>query len=401
MKEKSLLFAAAMLLALPLVAQEVVPRITLAGRGLVSLQGGYGTYLRNGQYTTDFQSVAADFSDTHILLRLDRKLYGVNRNQVAGTVLGLTFPDPKSPAGPVYFSQAHFFWWSRSWEFLVGRTRLENTVVEFPTLRDDDLLEYAFVRSPFVYTEAPEYELYGNLARFSLYQNRSRWQETFQVASLTRTDENGRTEAELAGVQQISAELAYRLPEPLRFKGPFRKIGIRLDLQPLEDEKRKWIATATAGADINLTQDPLANWRLRLQTQYTFGQEGGTLEDLALPARAARARSFAAVASLSFLRSPYQVPRWLVALTGALRTYPALEAWRAKAVAGIFYQIGAEVDVGLQYEAEMVSPGLRDALGMKNSQSLKLLFAFEYEAMFNHYFTDRETILNLEHGFAP
>ncbi len=401
MNRTFLLLALGTLLALPLGAQEVVPRITLAGRGLVSLNGGLLDRFQGDRWSTDFEQVAADFSDTHILLRLDRKIYGINRNQVAGTVLGLTFPDAESPAGPVYFSQAHFFWWSRNWELLVGRARLENFVVEFPTLRDDDLLDYAFVRNAFLYTEAPEYELYGNLARFSLYQGQSRWQETFQVASLTQTDAEGRSEAELAGIQMVSAEVAYRLPEPLRFSGPFRKIGLRLDLQPLEDSENQWLSTVTAGADINLSPNPLANWRLRVQAQYTPGQDGITVQDLAIPARAARARSFGGVVSLSFLRRPYQVPRLLVALTGALRSYPDQEAWRAKAIAGVFYQIGAEVDVGLQYEAETVSQGLRDALGFRNSHSLKFLFSFEYEALFNHYFTDRETLLNLEHGFAP
>ncbi len=385
-----------LLVATPLAAQEVLPRLTLAGRGLVSLN--WSSLTRETGPSS--RPLAQDFSDSHLLLRLDRKLYGVNRNQVAGTVLGFTVPEPESPAGPLYLSQLHVFWWGRTWEILAGRSRLETFVVEFPTLRDDDLLAYTALPNAYSYApDAPEFELYGNLLRLRLSTPSARWRATLQAASLHQTDTTGAPDPELAGLQLLSAEVAWRLPHPLRFSGRFRTLGLRLDLQRLADDRV--LPTATLGADVNLTRNPLANWRWRFQARYTSGLEDTHLEALATPAGDARARSLALVSSISLLRSPYQVPRLLLALTGGLRMYPDLDAWRASAVAGLFYQIGAEVDLGVQYQYETLSENLSGILGFQRSHQVNLLLSFEYETFLNHYFTDRETLLNLEHGFAP
>ncbi len=381
-----------------LFAQEVVPRLTLGGRGLVSWNYGFLTTADGDLVRTSAFGPTDDFSDTHILLRLDKKIYGINKNQVAGTVLGFTLTDPESPAGPVYLSQAHFFWWGRSWEFLIGRTRLQNFLIEFPTLRDDDLLDYAFVRNPYISGDASEFDLYGNVVRVSFFQNKARFMETFQVASLVKAYIEQPPTPELSGVQMFSVEFAYRLPEPLRFSGLFRKIGIRMDLNPPEEQLTSWRPTLTGGLDVNLTQNPLANWRLRFQVMYTPGAQ--TIQPAILSQNTTE-KSLSVVASLSFLKSPYQVPRLFATLTGAYRMYPDIDAWQRKIIAGLFYQIGAGIDVGVQYEAETVSESFQWVLHSWTSQAIKVLFSFEYETMFNAYFTDRETILNLEHGFAP
>ncbi len=376
-------------------AQEVRPRITLAGRGLVSLNTDVA-YQGNNRET----ELVNDFSDTYFLLRLDRKLYGVNRGQVMGTVLGFTFPDADSRLGQIYFDQAHVFWWSQGWELVMGRSRLENFVLEFPTLRDDDLVDYAYVLNAFTDAPATEYHLYGNVTRLTLFQHRARWMERIQLSNLAVTDRAGNP-LDRFGVQMASVEVAYRLPDPVRFTGRIRKIGIRYDVQQLDDLNDALLHAVTVGLDLNLTQDPLANWELRLQGSFTPGVDALRGATLQRPWDLARARSYAAVASLSFLRSPYQVPRLFFALTGAYRAFPDQGENRAKVVAGIFYQVGAGMDVGLQYEYERVSSGLQGLLGFDQNHALKLLFAFEYETMFNDYFMDRETILNLEHGFAP
>ncbi len=376
-------------------AQEVRPRITLGGRGLVSLNTELARW-RGNQET----ELVNDFSDTDLLLRLDRKLYGVNRGQVMGTVLGFTFPDADSRLGQIYFDQAHVFWWSQGWEFLLGRTRLENFVLEFPTLRDDDLVDYAYVLNAFTDAPATEYHLYGNVARMTFFQRQARWMERIQLSNLAVTDSAGNL-MDRFGVQMASVEIAYRLPEPVRFTGRIRKAGIRYDVQRVDDAGDALLHAITAGLDLNLTLDPLANWELRLQGSYTPGLDAYRSATLQQRRDLSRVRSFAGVVSLSFLRSPYQVPRLFFALTGAYRVYPDQNASRAKAVAGLFYQVGAGMDVGLQYEYEQVSGGLQGLLGFEQSHSLKLLLAFEYETMFNDYFMDRETILNLEHGYAP
>ncbi|MCF6192678.1 MAG: hypothetical protein L3J76_06080, partial [Candidatus Hydrothermae bacterium] len=180
-----------------------------------------------------------------------------------------------------------------------------------------------------------------------------------------------------------------------------RKAGIRLDVQRLVEDSVRWLPTFGVGLALNLSQNPLDNWVVRVQGMMSPGLEVVRLVDLSDPALRARARPYSVVGGLPVYRNPYQVPRWVFALLGGYRAYPDVQAWQATLIAGVFHQIGAGVDVGVQLEHEQVSRNLSPVLGFAQRHTVKVLFSFDYETMFNSYFTDRETILNLEHGFAP
>ncbi len=381
----------------PLQAQEVLPRVTLGGRGLFSLNGDMWLQQAGGDQTY----LGEDLSDTYMLLRFDRKLYGIQRPQVAGVVLGFSLPDPESHLDPLYLNQVHVFWWGKFWEAVAGQTRLMNFLLEFPTLRDDDLLDFAFVRNAQNHSPASEYDLYGRVVRLSLFEKASRWVQRVQVARLTVTDTNGVVQETPSGFQLYSAEVAYRLPEVLRISGRIRKAGVRLDVQRLDEDTVRWLPTVGAALAVNLTQNPLSNWVLRMQGMMTPGLEGVRLTDLSDPAMRARARSYAVVSGISLRLRPYQLLRWRFSLLGGFRAYPDFQAWQATVIAGIYRRVGVGADMGIQLVHEQTSGNLASVLGFTQRHAVNVFFSFDYETMWNSYFTDRETLLNLEHGYAP
>ena len=112
------------------VDREVVPRMTIGGRVIGNLE----------TLDLDSEPEAGDginMSDSAILMRFDKRMY---RTGVAGAVIGI-----KESEDAVVFHQLHAFYWNRDYRFELGRTRLRNSLIEFPLIRDDDLLEYTHV----------------------------------------------------------------------------------------------------------------------------------------------------------------------------------------------------------------------------------------------------------------
>ena len=103
------------------VDREVLPRITLGGRLITTLDSD--------------QSINID--DGGIAARFDKRMY---ENGIAGAVLGI-----KENDGSAAFNQQHVFFWNRDVTIIAGRTRLPNTLIEFPLIRDDDMMSMTHV----------------------------------------------------------------------------------------------------------------------------------------------------------------------------------------------------------------------------------------------------------------
>lgn len=112
------------------VDREVMPRIQLGGRIMASVD------------MPDFDSdpdaeAQLSLADSSLLARFDKRLYGEG---VAGATIGFTENEDA-----VVFHQLNAFYWDRNFSLTMGRTRLRNTLLEMPLMRDDDLLAYTHV----------------------------------------------------------------------------------------------------------------------------------------------------------------------------------------------------------------------------------------------------------------
>ncbi|MFQ5690800.1 MAG: hypothetical protein ACE5HQ_11070 [Gemmatimonadota bacterium] len=389
----------------PLTAQESLPRLTFAGTGLVSFNfnaaTGFGPTSVPG---TDFGTVN-DFSDSFLLVRLDRQLF---ENDRAGMVIGFLFPDSEADLGDVFFNQVHVFYNSRIFGGRLGRTRLSNFLLEFPTVREEDLIEYGFVDNAFSDADNSEFSRYGNVVRAELFQFNSRLVLAGQAANWTVTDSAGQKLDDF-NVNAVSGSLVYRLPPALRFQGLVRQVGIQVVSQNVDLDRKNWMSSLLGSMALNLSRNPLRNVEFRAQSLYNFGidsgAEGAERERFqsALSTRSGRARAeaLALVGSLRVLRRPYQLERFQAALTAAYKNYVGLDGSQFAVVPNVFFQIGQGVDVGLQYRYEQFDDALAEQTGRKRDHSVQLTLAFRFQMMFNDYFGERDDILNLEHGYIP
>jgi hypothetical protein len=392
-------------------AQESMPRLTFGGKGLVSFDLNGTTPFAAGETgDTDFGTVN-NFSDSFLLLRLDRQLYEKDR---AGLVVGLLFPDAETELGEVFYNQVHVFYDSEHFGGKLGRTRLTNWVLEFPTLREEDLIEYGVVNNGFSNAENSEFSRYGNVVRAELFQMSSRLVLAGQASNWKETDAAGE-ELDQFDVNAASASLTYRLPAGVRYEGFVRRAGVELVSQNVDAPGRSWMHALVGGAALNLTRNPLRNVELRTQAIYNFGvdpeDEGLVFEPggeaapapvtLADPVGRARSESLAVVTSLRLLSRPYQLDRFQAAVTGAYKEFVDGGGSQFAVVPNVFFRLGQGVDLGLQYRYEQFDDALAGALGRKRDHSVQLTMSFGFQLMFNDYFGERDDILNMEHGYIP
>ena len=173
------------------VDREVLPRITLGGRVISTMDW----VERDSDPRADNE---INVDDSALLLRLDKRTYG---QAVAGAVLGF-----KEYAGDAVFHESHVFYWNRDYEFKLGRMRLPNTLIEFPTLRDDDLLTYTHVGNASSNEEFDQ--IYGELLDFSWFIDRKN--QSLKAWLGSRGDENA---LGVSGLDSQGVGYVYAIPD--------------------------------------------------------------------------------------------------------------------------------------------------------------------------------------------
>jgi len=408
--ERLAVFAVLAVVSLPVggqsaQAQESTPRLTFAGTGLVSFNLNAKTGFvppRVGE--TDFGTVN-DFSDSFLLVRLDRQLFEKRR---AGMVIGFLFPDSRADLGQVFYNQVNVFYSSRTFGGRLGRTRLSNFLLEFPTIREEDLIEYGFVDNAFSDAPNSEFSRYGNVLRGELFALNSRLVLSGQASNWQVTDGEGKMIDDFE-VNAVSGSVVYRLPRGLRFQGLVRQAGLEVVSQNVDTLAQNWMTAVLGSVALNLSRNPLRSIELRAQGIYNFGIDAGALSaertrfqaSLATPRGRARARSVALVGSLRMLGRPYQLDRFQVALTGAYKNFVELDGAQFAIAPNLFYEVGQGVNLGFQYRFEQYDDALARQIGRKRDHSVQLTMSFRFQMMFNDYFGERDDLLNLEHGYIP
>lgn len=350
------------------VDREVVPRITLGGRLITTLDSD--------------QSI--NTGDSSFATRFDKRMF---ENGVAGGVLGVTEDD-----GVVKFNQMHVFFWNRDFEVKVGRTRLPNTLVEFPLIRDDDMMSMTHVGNGSSNEEFDQ--TYGKIVSFDWVLDR----KVQHLGLWVGTRRNGGiVGAEPDGFDSYGASFRYQQPETMMYLKRVRHAGIMLDAQKDRASGNQVFQSLIAGAEFNLNMNPLANWSMGVQGIANGGVSApGNLNDVSnAVANRARAKSTAIVASLRYTKRPHLLTRLQAAVTVGYKSYDAGGS-ELSVVPSLFYRIGQGVDLLAQYRNTQFGGGL-NAIGSTNMFQIGL--AFDLDAKYNDSIGERDSILNLEHGY--
>lgn len=375
---------------------DVTPRVSLMGRGIATLDGSVGK-TGAGRTQTDSQ---IDFSDSFLDGQFDSRLYsGVH----GGLLLGLRFPDAGSGVGQVFYHQANVFLQSQHWGLRLGRTSLPNYLIAFPTLRDSDLIAYTQIPNALVNNDASEYAQYGNVVRADYYGFHGRLRLSGFAANQFESSPTGQL-VDRFTVNSGGAQARYALVPGERYDSWLRQVGGEVYYQDVRDvpgKRREY--SYLASAIINLNRDPSNHWELRLQGVFN---QGAGVHSVATVLDQARARSQAYVASIRNVHAPYLVPRLQTALTVAYQRFSGVDASRFSVVPSVTYRVGANMSLVAQYAYTHNQGALQVAsngpgAGLKNNNTVTVGLSYSFGATSNNYFGNRNSLLNVEHGYLP
>jgi len=362
------------------VDREVMPRITLGGRAIVIAEGfDYTKNLtsnKNDQINTD---------DSALLLRFDKHMYGVNSG-IAGGVIGFREVDDK-----VVFHQLNIFYWNQNFEFRLGKTKLRNTIIEFPTLRDEDLIDYSHVNTGSSNRDFDQ--MFGSNIIFDWYIGQENQSLGFWAG--TRNNDTNNTDAP-DGYDTKGIGYNYKPSEDLRYLNRIRHTGILLDSQRVKTTNSdEWIQSIVAGIEFNLNINPTSSWSMGLQAIINDGVTG--TPDLSSVSSRAKVQSTAQVLSLRYTRRPQLLTRWQVGLLLASKEYDTVRnAKNTSLVANFSYLLGQGVNLITQIKHTDYS----NAINSGNDETIfQVGMSFQFDAVFNNSIGERNSILNLEHGY--
>ena len=363
------------------VDREVLPRITVGGRVI-------GTLDVNNMDSLPERENEINIRDSLLLLRFDKRLF---KDGVAGGVIGF-----EENEDTVQFHKFYAFMWNRDFQIVLGRTLLPNTLINFPTPHDADLLRYTHVGNGSSNTEFDQ--LHARLLSFDWYVDR-KIQRLNIWTGMRGEDTNI---AAPTGFDSYGLGYQYEQPAELRYVKWLRHAGVLVDAQKLTIGIRdEWMDAIILGAEFNLNLNPQANWSMAIQTIFNEGIDSITAADLNdsvnAVANQSRAKSTSVVAGWRYTSRPNLLTRWQASISLGYKDYSDVSsASHWSVIPAYVYRVGLGVDL----LAELIHTQYDNALYNGGEDNIiQLGIAFNLDARFNDNIGERSSILNLEHGY--
>ncbi len=373
---------------------QVSPEIQLGARGVMS----FNTDITGNKKATSVN----DFSDTGLLLGFRQKMYGNFRGQL---VIGLQFPDADSDLGQVFFHQTFIKIEDQKNILKMGRSRVLSALIEFPTLRDDDALLLTDVLNPFSSGANTEDNQYGNVIEASHVFAQRYWVR-LHGEHFTKSPKAPLSSETDFSLNALGLALEYRVPETQIWNRPrIQQLGLSLnnfltDRKGYSNRFDRTLKNILVSGIFNLWPDPVYFVDARFQVVYNLGFDDvkriNTFYDLT------RATAAAHFFSLRFLYRKLERPTLQLALSGGFNVFPNLtrETRQWQVIANAFYRLGENFDLALQIQHSQFSGDLKAMYG-KSETRFQFGFVYSVDQRWNKQFDDRNSLLNLEHGYIP
>lgn len=339
------------------------------------------------------EQVISDFSDSYFLLGARQKLYNDWRGQM---VLGLSFPDAGSGLGQVFYNQVFIQVENKSNIIKAGRTTSKSTLLEFSTLRDDDALQYNYALNPFSNGLNTEDNQYANVLEYTHIFN-NRWYAS--VHGENYQDFENPNDFSLNG---IGGSLLYKVPETQIWdRGILQEVGLSYNnyLTDRPEENVDEVLTNIIGSiALNLKPDPVHFIDFKAQVIQNFGFDD--IKEITDYSDYTRTKSTGLYGSFRYVLRKLERPTLMTTIGFGYKDFSNLgnnsNQWMG--IASFFYRIGNNFDFVAQYRYSQNNGDLVPLLG-ENQHRFQLGLAYTFNKVFNNQFDDRNSILNLEHGY--
>ncbi len=372
----------------------IAPQIELDGTGIGTLQlSSPRTTLSNGVRSSNSR---INLSDSALLLGVSQQLSG--KTGVGSFVVGLTSTESnRSPSGTdAFLHQLYLNFQSRKLDAAIGRTDTGTRLVDFPTIRGDDLNEFVNVLNPFSDGSNVQEHRYSNQATVILHSSlRSSLNLHAQNLITTTPSTVGQ-----GGINSYGIAYQYQELDALAALKKVPLWGAGFERRTLGSGEGGASNVLYGGLVYNIAPDPVDRIDLRLQDYYAFGNDTrafGSVTDTF------RADGNTIALGLRYLHSPFGVPGYQVSLTAGYKTYDKVRHADTfgLALTGV-KRLGSGFDLVLQYQYQNRQSAYAAAYsGVKDEHSIQIGFVFNFTNTFNKHLGPRRSLLNLQHQYLP
>src|SRR5947209_1437981 len=325
----------------------VAPQIELDGEGVATLEGHSPRLVLPG--AARGSSSRINVSDSALLIGASQRLY---RSGIGSLVIGGTTTEENAAASGtnVFLHQLFLNYQTRSLEGYLGRTNTATRLIEFPTVRGDDLIEFVTVLNPYSNGSNPEEHRYGDIAAIAL-NRKLRYFVNLHAQHLVNS---AATSVGRTGVNSGGILFQYQGPPTLEAIVRVPMWGIGYERQSIRSGNGGAANVVYGGLVYNLNPDPVDRIDVRLQGIVSTGNDLRAFSDVADTFRAA---SNTAAGSVRWLHSPFGTPGHQLSLTAGYKSYPHVSGARTVAIAltGV-KRLGAGFDLVAQYTFQHRSP---------------------------------------------
>ena len=370
--------------------QSLTPQIEFSGVGVGTLG------LSKTSQQTSGQS-GVNFSDSALLVGAAQRL--ADGESIGSVGLGwLTLEDTnKGLATQLFSNQTFLDYQSERFEALVGRTDNPTAhVIDFPTLRGDDLITLLNPLNPYSNGQNIEEHRYSNVASITLNQG-LKYYENIHVQHLINSAGIGSD----TGINSFGAEFQYMGTPGME---PFSRVptfSFGFEHFTLPSNTTGGLHQIYAGGTLNLNTSVTNRWDLSVQDILGIGS---TLKTFSNITDSFQANSNAASASLRYLYNPFGRLGYQISLTGAFKNY--FDVTQSNSYGGILTgvkRLGQGFDLVVQYQTQYRQALLASvqSSSLKLEQTLEIGFVFSFDSVINQHLAPRRSILNQEYQYVP
>ncbi len=364
------------------------PQINISGVGIVT--GSYGRSAQQNQ-----AQAGIDYSDSTLQFGAAQRLYGLGIGSMGLGMLTLGNDTPGQT--PFFLTQAFVDYQGESLEVLIGRSDNPTAhLVDFPTLRDDDLFTLTNPLNPLSNGSVAQDHRYSNVAEITLNQG-LKWFENFHVQQLMNTSSPGST----SGINSFGATFQYLCTPGMEALSRFQSFGLGVEHITPSGSAASGLYQIYGGGVMNLVESVTNRWDIRVQDIVSLGS---SLPSFGSVRDTFEADSNSISAALRYLSSPFGKPGYQLALTLGYKNY--FNVSRASsggfALTGV-KRLGEGFDLAVEYLGQWRDQALSSvqSSGLAFEQIAQMGFVFNWDATFNRHLSPRRTILNQQYQYVP
>lgn len=370
--------------------QSLTPQLEISGVGVATLSG---SHLRSAG--SNSSSAAINFSDSGLFIGAAQRLG--DQLTIGSAGLGwLTIEDTnKGLSTQLFLNQGFLDYQSERFEALIGRSDNPTAhLVDFPTIRGDDMITLLNPLNPYSNGENPEEHRYSNVASLTVNQA-LRYFESIHVQHLINSARIGSD----TGINSFGAEFQYLCPPSLEAFETFPSFGFGFEHFTLPTATSSGLHELYAGGSLNLNSSVTRRLELSLQDIAGFGSG---LKIFKQVNDSYQANSNVIAASIRYLSNPFGKFGYQLSLTGAYKNY--FDVDQANSFGALLTgvkRLGEGFALTAQYQSQIRNAALAAVQSSSNrfEQTLELGFVFSFDSVINQQLTPRRTLLNMQNRF--